>query len=167
MGFQTDSGILSRMHKLLLGAATAALLLVVGCKSGPSLQGEWDASGAGSAQMPPGTKVTMKFGGSDVTISMVMDNAQVGTIGMSGSGTYKLEGDKYSHTITDVKFDSSKVKPEFKAIVEAQMKPDDLKKQMNENTSMTVKFNEDGTVSMTGGTSGTGGTNTVTLKKKQ
>jgi hypothetical protein len=149
------------MRKLFLGAATAALFFAIGCKSGPSLQGEWEASGMGASQLPPGMAVTMKYGGSDLTITMVMNNEQVGTIAITGTGTYKLEGEKYSHEIKDVKFDTSKVKPEIKAMVEAQMKPDDLKKQMNQNTTMTVKFNEDGTVAMTGGTS------TVTLKKKQ
>ncbi len=160
---EPGSGILPGMRKFLFGVALGAVLIAPGCKPGKSLQGDWDAAGPGMGQLPPGSKITMSFGGTDLTIRATIVDPTVGTIGFAGIGTYKLDGEKYTHEINTLTFDTSKIDAQMKAAVESQLKPDDLKKQLNQSKAMTVKFNEDGTVSMTGDSP----TNGITLTKQK
>lgn len=139
------------MQRLVFPVALMGLFLV-GCKSGPSLDGAWTMSGAGLQAIPGGkTDGTMTFSGNNVEIKMTMEAEQMGSMTITANGTYTLEGETYDHTITSVKMDSSKVNAAIKGLAEAQFKEDDVKKQMNENAKSTVKFVNDKQVEMSSG----------------
>lgn len=146
------SGILGIMKRFLLPMALTGLFLV-GCKpAGPSLDGTWTMGGDAFKGVPGSPTGTMSFSGKNVEIKMTMGEAQMGTMVLTATGTYTLEGEKYDHKIESVKVDTSKVNEAVRKLVESQFKEEEMKKQMTENAKSTIKFVDDKTVEMTSGT---------------
>ncbi len=128
-----------------------ALLVLGGCKSGPTLEGTWNFTSSGAnAAMPPGATGTATFTGNKVAYSFSVTDAQMGTLGLKLDGTFTLEKDQFTHQIENVVVDDSKVKPEVKALVAMAVKPDDIKKQNNEAGPMKVTWVSDKEVKLAG-----------------
>lgn len=136
--------------KRILTSILLAVVVLAGCKSGPSLDGKWNVSGGNLSQMPPGSSATMEFSGSNFTMAMRTKDAQTGELGITVNGTYELKEKALKLTATDVKVDSSKVKPEVKAMVDQFVKPEDMKKQMNDASDFTVTFVSEKEVTLAG-----------------
>ena len=93
-----------------------ALVCLAGC-GGPSLVGKWSVSG--DTKMPPGTKVTLDFTSSGFT--QAADFTQMGiAIHVDTIGTYTFDGKKAKMTVTDLKFDDSKIPAQYKELAKSQ-----------------------------------------------
>lgn len=145
--------------KFIPSAALLAVVVLAGCKSGPSLDGKWNMSGGTMGQMPPGSTATMEFSGDKVTMVMIGKDEKSGELGINANGTYTLKESAMTMKIEDVKLDTSKVKPEVKPMIEQFLKPEDFKAQMNKDAEFKVTFVSDKEVTLAGKTG------TITLKK--
>lgn len=107
---------LGNMKRVLLSATCFAVLFVAGCKPGRSLVGTWDISPAPA----PGVEVsTIEFKG-DGTLSMTLKGNQGGmNVTVLMTGKYKLEADKLSQTLQDVKFEG--IPKELEPMAKQQM----------------------------------------------
>lgn len=107
----------------LISVGVAAI--ISGCGGGNSITGDWNVSS--DANMPPGSKVTATFSGSD-QLSMHMDMSQPlpsgKSIGIHADikGTYKIEGENMTVKAESVKFTGSDVPAELKAAMDEQFK---------------------------------------------
>lgn len=146
-------------------AALGALVLVVGCSSGPSIVGTWDATGV--KNIPEGAKTTMTFSSPDKmtmvsSFQLPIPSTKV-TITATVNGTYKLEGD----TLT-IKGESADVKTEglpdsMKAGFDqtANLGKQQMLDEINKNSGAKVKWEGNDTVVVTG----EGTTMTLTRQK--
>ncbi len=136
--------------------AISIAIFALGCgKSGPSLTGEWTASGI--KNMPPGSSMVFIFAEPD-NLKMTMDFSQDipggNPIKMHGdvTGTYKQEGETITVVATDVKFSATGMPDAMKSAFDAQLKSmnDGLKEQINKEGTSKFKWVNDDSFTMTG-----------------
>lgn len=143
----------SKLRILLLTVGIAAL--ISGCGGGNSISGDWSVSS--DANMPPGSKVTATFSGSD-QLSMRMDMTQPlpngKSIGIHADikGTYKIEGDSMTVKAESVKFTGTDVPAELKAAMDQQFKTLEVqaKDQINEEGVTKIAWVDKDNFTLTG-----------------
>lgn len=111
------------MRKFALLAVTAIILVACGKKD--PLIGKWNATGG---NLPKGVTTTFEFEDGN-KLKTAMTGAVMGVeIKIDGNGTYKVEGDKITMTMSEVKLDDSKIPAAFKSAAKNQIENGDMKK---------------------------------------
>lgn len=128
------------MRKTTLIALALGGVLLAGCGSKPSLEGDWKITGLKPGQIPAGTDMamTMNFKSPSSTLKIKGTSEAMGQkfdLDMSAPGTFAVEGDRLKITFTDFVINSSNamvmtyINKGF-----AQQKPAMIK-AMNDNSS--------------------------------
>lgn len=144
----------SKLRILLLSVGVAAI--ISGCGGGNAISGDWTVSADES--MPPGSKVTATFSGSD-QLSMHMDMNQPLPTGKSIGihadikGTYKIEGENMTVKAESVKFTGTDVPAELKAVMDEQFKTleTQAKDQINQEGVTKIAWVDKDNFTLTGG----------------
>jgi hypothetical protein len=118
-------------------------MLLVACSKNP-LVGKWNMSGG---SMQAGAKSVVEFKG-DGTFVMNVEISQMGIVAkIDSSGTYKMEGEKLTTTISKFNVDDSQIPAEFRQVAKSQ-----IEHLMNKPIEGTLKLvGETGTVTTTNG----------------
>ncbi len=133
----------------------ALSVVLVGCKSGHSLDGKWTMTLQG-ADISPGATATADFsGGKNVAVTMDMtQKIPVGNMKIHGdlSGTYTLKDDKLSMVFDQSKLTASGLPAQYQSKVDEGMKlmSEKLRDEMNkEAANQTIKWVDDDTITLT------------------
>lgn len=131
-----------KIARLTLVSLALIPLALAGCGKKDPFIGKWSVSGK---EIPQGMNATMEFtdGGK---VKMAMSGNIMGMeLKVDGNGTYTVDGDKITTTISDMKLDDSKLPPAFKAQAKAGLENSELKKPQ------TSTFKAEGeTITLTG-----------------
>jgi hypothetical protein len=125
-------------------------LASVGCGKKDPFIGKWNVSGA---KMPPGLTATMEFQEGN-KLKMGMNGNIAGMeIKVDGTGTYKVEGEKITTTVSEMKLDDSKLPAAFRAQAKAGLENSEMKKPQTSTFKIegeTITLNgSDGTTTLT------------------
>lgn len=128
---------------ILLGLFSIA---VVGCSSGPSVDGKWNVTGMKG--LPPGSTFSATFSKPD-KVAMVMDmsqeipGAKPLKIHADIDATYKITGEIMDVHVVDAKFKADGAPDVIKKQVDDQMKTmgDQVKAEVNKNGKQKMKWN--------------------------
>jgi hypothetical protein len=115
----------NKQRLLSLGTFTALSLTLLGC-SKPSVVGKWQ--GTQSVQSPMGNQ-SLSFTTEYKADGTFSQNATVANMNIGAKGTYKVDGDKVTSSVTSVD-----APPMIKAMAEPA-----LKKQINQTVSFKVE----------------------------
>ena len=118
-------------------------MLLVACSKNPVV-GKWNMSGG---SMPPSAKSVVEFKG-DGTFVMNVEISQMGIVAkIDSSGTYKMEGEKLTTTISKFNVDDSQIPAAFRQVAKSQ-----IEQSMNKPNEGTFKLEgETGTWSTANG----------------
>ena len=118
-------------------------MLLVACSKN-SLVGKWNMSGG---SMPAAAKSVVEFK-SDGTFVMNVEISQMGIVAkIDSSGTYKMEGEKLTTTISKFNVDDSQIPAAFRQVAKSQ-----IEQSMNKPNEGTFKLEgETGTWSTANG----------------
>lgn len=141
-----------------------ALVVLSGCSSGPSVEGNWKITGMKNT--PPGSTFTATFTKPDkiaMTMDMNQDIPGNKPIKLHGDivGTYTITGDIMEVKADDVKFKADGLPDALKAQSDAAMKDmsDKTKQSINQNSKQKMKWNGNDEFTLSG-SSGEGETYT-------
>ncbi len=109
-------------------------MLLVACSKNP-LVGKWNMSGG---SMPAAAKSVVEFKG-DGTFVMNVEISQMGIVAkIDSSGTYKMEGEKLTTTISKFNVDDSQIPAAFRQVAKSQ-----IEQSMNKPNEGTFKLEGD------------------------
>ena len=109
-------------------------MLLVACSKNP-LVGKWNMSGG---SMPAVAKSVVEFKG-DGTFVMNVEISQMGIVAkIDSSGTYKMEGEKLTTTISKFNVDDSQIPAAFRQVAKSQ-----IEQSMNKPNEGTFKLEGD------------------------
>jgi hypothetical protein len=118
-------------------------LMIVGCNSKPSLVGKWKGEISAQGQSMP-ADIEFKPDGKMITV------AQFQQMTITGTASYKVDGDKMTSTMDDIKISGLKLNPTQQAMFDAQ-----LAQEKGKSTTSTFVFKDADTVEVSDG-SGSG-----------
>ncbi len=123
------------MRKLLLIGVVAISLALVGCNAKPSLVGKWKGQIESQGQVMDADI--------DVSADKMVSVFTVQGMTITGTSSYKIEGDKIITTVEDVKMSGANVPPQVQSMLDAA-----VAKEKGKKSTSTLKFKDNDTVEL-------------------
>jgi len=112
-------------------------LMMVGCSAKPSLVGKWKGQVEAQGQVMDAEI--------EVTADKMISVFQAQGMTITGTSSYKMEGDKITSTVEDIKLTGGNIPPAAQAMFDAA-----IAKEKGKSDTSTVVFKDNDTAELTG-----------------